>query len=96
VAAHRGSGRRRGAPRRAQVRRELLASYTGRRLEGGILLHGAFFSGRAAFTRHCAILPESERRQFSMGGVSFTNQLDGHDPALKLAQRRHGASSTRR
>jgi hypothetical protein len=75
---------------RAQVRRELLAAYTGRRLTGGILLHGAFFLGPRGFYAALRDLPESERCQFSMGGVSFTNQIDGHDPALKLAQRRHG------
>ena len=34
-------------------------------------------------------MPESERRQFSMGGVAFVNQLDGPARALKIAQRRH-------
>jgi len=72
------------------VRRELLASYTGRRLEGGILLHGSFFLGPRGFYAALRNLPESERRQFSMGGVSFTKQLEGHDPALKIAQRQHG------
>ncbi len=73
-----------------QVRRALLASYTGRRLEGGVLLHGAFFLGPRGFYAALRDLPESERRQFSMGGVSFTNELHGHDPALKIAQRQHG------
>jgi len=72
------------------VRRRLLASHTGRRLEGGMLLHGAFFLGPRGFYAALRDLPESERRQFSMGGVSFTNQVYGHDPALKVAQRRHG------
>jgi acyl-CoA hydrolase len=35
-------------------------------------------------------LPETERRQFSMCGVSFVNQLQGADQDLKIAQRRHG------
>jgi hypothetical protein len=35
-------------------------------------------------------LPESERRLFSMCGVSFVNQLDGAERALKIAQRKHG------
>jgi acyl-CoA hydrolase len=72
------------------VRCKLLASYTGRQLEGGILLHGSFFLGPRGFYAALRNLPESERRQFSMGGVSFTNQLEGHDPALKIAQRQHG------
>ncbi|HMD75362.1 MAG TPA: acetyl-CoA hydrolase/transferase C-terminal domain-containing protein [Steroidobacteraceae bacterium] len=74
----------------AELRRELLASHTGRRLEGGILLHGAFFLGPRGFYAALRDLPESERRQFSMGGVSFTNEVHGHDPALKVAQRQHG------
>jgi hypothetical protein len=35
-------------------------------------------------------LPESERRQFSMCGVSFINQLYGQNQELKIAQRQHG------
>ncbi len=73
-----------------QLRRELLASYTGRRLEGGILLHAAFFLGPRGFYAALRDLPESELCQFSMGGVSFTNEVHGHDPALKIAQRQHG------
>jgi acyl-CoA hydrolase len=72
------------------ARRELLALCTGRQLTGGILLHGAFFLGPRGFYAALRDLPESERRQFSMCGVSFVNQLDGADQALKIAQRRHG------
>ncbi len=72
------------------ARRELLASCTGRQLTGGTLLHGAFFLGPRGFYAALRDLPEAERRQFSMCGVSFVNQLDGADQALKIAQRRHG------
>jgi len=71
-------------------RRDLLALCTGRQLCGGTLLHGAFFLGPRGFYAALRDLPEAERRQFSMCGVSFVNQLDGADQALKLAQRRHG------
>jgi acyl-CoA hydrolase len=71
-------------------RRELLALCAGRRLSGGTLLHGAFFLGPRGFYAALRDLPEAERRQFSMCGVSFVNQLDGADQALKIAQRRHG------
>ena len=71
-------------------RRELLALCTGRQLRGGTLLHGAFFLGPRGFYAALRDLPETERRQFSMCGVSFVNQLDGADQALKIAQRRHG------
>jgi acyl-CoA hydrolase len=71
-------------------RRNLLALCTGRQLCGGILLHGSFFLGPRGFYAALRDLPEAERRQFSMCGVSFVNQLDGTDQALKIAQRRHG------
>jgi acyl-CoA hydrolase len=74
----------------AAARRELLDLCTGRQLSGGILLHGGFFLGPRGFYAALRDLPESERRQFSMCGVSFVNQLDGADQALKIAQRAHG------
>jgi acyl-CoA hydrolase len=72
------------------ARRELLGLCTGRQLSGGVLLHGGFFLGPRGFYAALRDLPESERRQFSMCGVSFVNQLDGADQALKIAQRAHG------
>jgi acyl-CoA hydrolase len=72
------------------ARGELLAVCTGRQLSGGVLLHGSFFLGPRGFYAALRDLPETERRQFPMCGVSFVNQLDGHDQALKIAQRRHG------
>jgi acyl-CoA hydrolase len=74
----------------ATGRRALLALCTGRQLTGGVLLHGAFFLGPRGFYAALRDLPEPERRQFSMCGVSFVNQLDGADQAMKIAQRRHG------
>jgi acyl-CoA hydrolase len=74
----------------APARRELLELCAGRRLSGGVLLHGGFFLGPRGFYAALRDLPESERRQFSMCGVSFVNQLDGADQALKIAQRAHG------
>jgi acyl-CoA hydrolase len=71
------------------ARDELLALCTGRQLTGGILLHGGFFLGPRGFYAALRDLPESERSQFSMGGVAFVNQLDGPEQALKIAQRRH-------
>jgi acyl-CoA hydrolase len=70
------------------ARRELLALCAGRQLTGGILLHGGFFLGPRGFYAALRDLPETERRQFRMGGVAFLNQLDGADQALKIAQRR--------
>ena len=71
-------------------RRDLLALCAGRQLSGGTLLHGAFFLGPRGFYAALRDLPDAERRQFSMCGVSFVNQLDGDEQALKIAQRRHG------
>jgi acyl-CoA hydrolase len=73
----------------AEARRELLANCTARHLRGGTLLHGGFFLGPRGFYAALRDLPESERRQFSMGGVGFINQLDGEDWALRVAQRGH-------
>jgi acyl-CoA hydrolase len=72
------------------ARRDLLALCTGRQLSGGTLLHGAFFLGPRGFYAALRDLPEVERRQFSMCGVSYANQLQGADQELKIAQRRHG------
>jgi acyl-CoA hydrolase len=72
------------------ARRELLALCTGRQLCGGVLLHGGFFLGPRGFYAALRDLPESERRQFSMQGVAFLNQLDGGDRDLKIAQRKLG------
>jgi acyl-CoA hydrolase len=71
------------------ARRELLNLCTGRQLTGGILLHAGFFLGPRGFYAALRDLPETERRQFSMGGVSFVNQL-GPGQELKIAQRSHG------
>jgi acyl-CoA hydrolase len=72
------------------ARQQLLAVCTGRQLSGGVLLHGGFFLGPRGFYAALRELPESERRQFSMQGVEYVNQLDGADQALKIAQREHG------
>jgi acyl-CoA hydrolase len=70
------------------ARARLLAHCTGSELAGGTLLHGGFFLGPRGFYAALRELPEAERRQFSMGGVGFVNQLDGPARALKIAQRR--------
>jgi hypothetical protein len=72
-----------------EAREQLLALCTGRQLTSGILLHGGFFLGPRGFYAALRDLAEPERRQFSMGGVAFTNQLDDPGQQLKIAQRRH-------
>jgi acyl-CoA hydrolase len=71
------------------AREELLSFCTGRQLTGGILLHGGFFLGPRGFYAALRNLADAERRQFSMGGVAFTNQLDDPGQQLKMAQRCH-------
>jgi acyl-CoA hydrolase len=73
-----------------QARSDLLAWSTARQLNGGVVLHGGFFLGPRGFYAALRDLPESERRQFSMCGVSFINQLYGQNQELKIAQRQHG------
>jgi acyl-CoA hydrolase len=73
-----------------RARSDLLAWSTARHLNGGVLLHGGFFLGPRGFYAALRDLPESERRQFSMCGVGFINQLYGENQDLKIAQRRHG------
>jgi hypothetical protein len=73
-----------------QARRDLLALCTGRQLTGGTLLHGAFFLGPRGFYAALRDMPEMERKQFSMCGVSFANQIQGAGQELKIAQRSHG------
>lgn len=70
------------------ARGELLAHCAARSLNGGALLHGAFFLGPRGFYAALRDMPDAERKQFAMCGVGFVNQLDGEDHALRHAQRR--------
>jgi hypothetical protein len=62
----------------------------GAHLTQGALLHGAFFLGPKGFYAALREMPERERRQFLMSGVSYVNELYGEDQELRIAQRRHG------
>jgi hypothetical protein len=74
----------------AATRARLLKHCTGRHLSGGVLLHGGFFLGPRGFYAALRDMPEEERRQFSMSGIAFINELYGNSQALKIAQRRDG------
>jgi acyl-CoA hydrolase len=74
----------------AAARGELLRLCTGRQLTGGTLLHGGFFLGPRGFYAALREMPDTERRQFSMCGVAFVNQIAGAEQDLKIAQRQHG------
>ena len=68
-------------------RARMVEACLGTRLEGGVLLHAAFFIGTQSFHQALQALSEDERAAFAMTAVSFTNALYG-DQQLKTLQRR--------
>ncbi len=58
-------------------------------LRNGSVLDAGFFFGPASFYRKLRNMPATTRRQFSMRGISFINELFGPELELKSAQRRH-------
>ncbi len=65
------------------------ANCLGLRLKGGALCHGAFFIGPQSFYEELRNMDEEERKQFSMTGVNYINQLYGNE-RLKSLQRKNG------
>jgi hypothetical protein len=61
----------------------------GDRLRNGVLVDGGFFFGPRDFYAALRNLPPERRRLFAMRGISFVNELYGHEWELKVAQRRH-------
>jgi acyl-CoA hydrolase len=61
----------------------------GTRLRGGILVDGGFFFGPKGFYKQLREMPSAQRMLFAMRGISFVNDLYGHESELKIAQRRH-------
>ena len=61
----------------------------GSQLRSGVLLDAGFFVGPASFYEALRKLPASERELFAMRGISFINELYGHEWDLKVSQRRH-------
>jgi hypothetical protein len=74
----------------AETRATLASDGLGAHLSNGALLHAAFFLGPKGFYAALREMPERERRQFLMSGVSYVNELYGEDQELRIAQRRHG------
>lgn len=68
--------------------RDALRPFLGQRLQGGILLHGGFFLGPAAFYQRLRTLSVAERSAINMTRISYVNHLLGDEP-LKRAQRQH-------
>ncbi|HEY4367887.1 MAG TPA: acetyl-CoA hydrolase/transferase C-terminal domain-containing protein [Steroidobacteraceae bacterium] len=61
----------------------------GTRLRNGVLVDAGFFFGPEKFYAGLRGLSAEERRLFAMRGISYVNELYGHEWELKLAQRRH-------
>ena len=61
----------------------------GSQLRSGVLLDAGFFVGPASFYEALRKLPASQRELFAMRGISFINELYGHEWDLKVSQRRH-------
>jgi acyl-CoA hydrolase len=74
----------------AEVRAALRdAGGLGRRLAGGVVLHGGFFLGPTDFYERLRRMPSEALAQIDMTRIDFINQLHGRS-ALKTAQRRQG------
>jgi acyl-CoA hydrolase len=61
----------------------------GDQLRNGVLVDAGFFFGPKALYAQLRELPAAQRRLFAMRGISFVNELYGHEWELKVAQRRH-------
>ena len=72
-----------------EQRAEIAKDCLGAELRGGVLLDAAFFFGPKAFYERLRNLPPEQRALFGMRGISFINELYGHEWELKVAQRRH-------
>jgi acyl-CoA hydrolase len=70
------------------ARERLVRECLGHRLVGGQVVHAGFFLGPRGFYAALRDLPESDRREFGMRGVSYVNQLYGPDQELRMLQRR--------
>jgi len=70
---------------RAQIAKTCL----GESLRNGVLVDAGFFFGPKGFYAGLRELPAVQRRMFAMRGISFVNELYGHEWELKCAQRRY-------
>lgn len=70
-------------------RAALAQSCLGEQLRNGVLLDAGFFFGPKKFYAGLRDMPAEQRRLFAMRGISFVNELYGHEWELKVAQRRH-------
>jgi acyl-CoA hydrolase len=70
---------------RAQIAQYCL----GETLRNGVLADAGFFFGPKGFYSELRELPAVQRKMFAMRGISFVNELYGHEWELKVAQRRY-------
>ena len=70
-------------------RADIARTCLGQRLRNGVLVDAGFFFGPKDFYAGLRELPAEQRRLFAMRGISFVNELYGHEWELKVAQRRH-------
>ncbi|HEY5757458.1 MAG TPA: acetyl-CoA hydrolase/transferase C-terminal domain-containing protein [Steroidobacter sp.] len=70
---------------RAQIAQYCL----GETLRNGILADAGFFFGPKSLYTGLRELPAVQRKMFAMRGISFVNELYGHEWELKVAQRRY-------
>ncbi|WP_166251644.1 acetyl-CoA hydrolase/transferase C-terminal domain-containing protein [Marinobacter salicampi] len=75
-----------------EARQRLVAFGLGKRLQSGVVLHGGFYLGPAAFYQRLRELTPAEQDSICMTSVNFINDLYNHrlgDQRLKTAQRQH-------
>lgn len=70
---------------RAQIAQYCL----GDALRNGVLADAGFFFGPKGFYAGLRDLPAAQRKMFAMRGISFINELYGHEWELKCSQRRY-------
>ena len=72
-----------------EQRAQIAATCLGESLRNGVLVDAGFFFGPKRFYAGLRNLPAVQRRMFAMRGISFVNELYGHEWELKCAQRRY-------
>jgi acyl-CoA hydrolase len=72
-----------------EQRAQIAKSCLGESLRNGVLVDAGFFFGPKGFYDGLRKLPAAQRRMFAMRGISFVNELYGHEWELKCAQRRY-------
>ena len=72
-----------------QQREEIAKTCLGDSLRNGVLVDAGFFFGPKGFYAALRELPAVQRKMFAMRGISFVNELYGHEWELKCAQRRY-------